>query len=106
MTIKWLGAGYLIYIGLSLGFAKASMAKSDRETINALGRSNWSLFAQGFMIVATNPKVLMFFTAFLPQFYAIESTFWSQYLVLAGTFVIIEITLELFLAAFASKIAR
>ena len=57
------------------------------------------------MIVAMNPKVLIFFTAFLPQFYVIEASFWPQFIILAGTFVAVEVVLEMLLAGFATKVA-
>jgi homoserine/homoserine lactone efflux protein len=106
MVIKWLGAGYLIYLGVSLFRSKASVIDEKNDSDEVQGRSNLSLFIQGFMIVATNPKVLIFFTAFLPQFYVLEVSFWSQFMVLAGTFVAIEIVLETLLASFANKVAN
>ena len=63
------------------------------------------LFAQGLWIVAMNPKAVIFFAAFLPQFYVPQHDLLPQFLVMAGTFVGIEVVVEILLAAFASKLA-
>ena len=105
LTIKWMGAGYLIFLGVSLFRSKISDIDKTNNLEAIPNRSNLGLFVQGFMIVATNPKVLIFFTAFLPQFYTPGTSFWSQFVVLAGTFVVIEIVLEMLLAGFATNVA-
>ncbi|GJL82560.1 MAG: flagellar biosynthesis protein FlgM [marine bacterium B5-7] len=106
MVIKWLGAGYLIYLGILLIRSDASLENARSNQHVQSDRSNSGLFIQGFLVIATNPKVLLFFTAFLPQFYVQESSFWWQFIVMAGTFVVIEVTLEICLAGFAEKIHR
>ena len=63
------------------------------------------LFAQGLWIVVMNPKAVIFFAAFLPQFYVPEHGLLPQFLVMAGTFVGVEVVVEVLLAAFASKLA-
>ncbi len=104
-VIKWLGAAYLIFLGISLMRTKSSLADAPGASGLRKDKSNTSLFFQGFLIVATNPKVLLFFTAFLPQFYVRDLPFWSQFLVLAGTFVAIEMLVEMCLAGFAGKVS-
>ena len=52
-----------------------------------------------------NPKAVIFFAAFLPQFYVPQHDLLPQFLVMAGTFVGIEVVVEILLAAFASKLA-
>ena len=52
-----------------------------------------------------NPKAVIFFAAFLPQFYVPEHGLLPQFLVMAGTFVGIEVVVEILLAAFASRLA-
>jgi threonine/homoserine/homoserine lactone efflux protein len=64
-TVKLLGAGYLIYLGLRalLGSeGEAATAPAAREV--RLGR----IFRQGVLVNVTNPKTALFFFAFLPQF--------------------------------------
>ncbi len=68
--VKLAGATYLIWLGLSMCFS------SDRKTKKQEVRpdnSNWKIFSQGFFNNALNPKVALFFLAFLPQFVAPDS---------------------------------
>jgi homoserine/homoserine lactone efflux protein len=64
--IKWLGAAYLVYLGLSSFVGKTSvMALPDA---NGGLRSGPRILRDGFFLQAANPKALLFFTAILPQF--------------------------------------
>lgn len=103
--IKWLGACYLIYLGVSLMRSRSTFADALGGTHAAAPRSRKYLFAQGFWIVAMNPKALIFFTAFLPQFYVVNESFWPQFAAMAGTFVAIEVLIEVLLACFAYRLA-
>ena len=65
-VVKWLGALYLIYLGVS---AFRNSETQDVTTTKRLsGSSPWSIFWQGFVSDILNPKVAMFFLALLPQF--------------------------------------
>jgi threonine/homoserine/homoserine lactone efflux protein len=64
--IRWLGAAYLIYLGVN-----AFLSKQGAFVVSgspASQRSNASIFWQAFLTDVLNPKVIMFFFAFLPQF--------------------------------------
>ena len=104
-VIKWLGACYLIYLGISLIRTRGAFADVRRESRPATPPSGIYLFAQGLWIVVMNPKAVIFFVAFLPQFYVPEHGLLPQFLAMAGTFVGIEVVVELVLAASASKLA-
>lgn len=75
-VLKWLGAGYLIYIGLGLLFARGvggnTLAGLERATPpdGAAPIRFWPVFVRGFWTNALNPKVALFFLAFVPQFIA------------------------------------
>jgi threonine/homoserine/homoserine lactone efflux protein len=67
-VLKWVGAAYLVYIGLqmlvgSMHDAPAPMTSSRAEAVELR-----SVFLQGFLTNVLNPKVALFFLAFLPQF--------------------------------------
>jgi len=65
--LKWIGAGYLIYLGLRCLFAKApaqSAAPAAPLTAKSLART----FAGGFCVSVGNPKVIAFYCGFLPGF--------------------------------------
>jgi threonine/homoserine/homoserine lactone efflux protein len=103
--IKWLGACYLIYLGISLIRTRGAFADMRRESRPATPPSGVYLFAQGLWIVVMNPKAVIFFAAFLPQFYDPEHGLVPQFLAMAGTFVGIEVVVEVLLATFASRLA-
>jgi threonine/homoserine/homoserine lactone efflux protein len=62
-TVKWLGAGYLIYVGIHTLTQKPT-ALDTVTTQTSLRRS----FVQGVVVNTLNPKVALFFLSFLPQF--------------------------------------
>lgn len=67
--IKWLGAMYLVYIGLQIVRGTFSGATAPEPALVAPLRTGfWVVFLQGFLTNAFNPKVAVFFLAFLPQF--------------------------------------
>jgi threonine/homoserine/homoserine lactone efflux protein len=91
--IKFLGAAYLIYLGI-----KAVIMKSDfNKDLARLPKVNkWRLLKQGIITNALNPKVALFFLSFLPQFIEIGSPLYKAQLFslglwfdLQGTFVLI-----------------
>ena len=94
--VKWLGAAYLIYLGVKT-FVDRGLASEDGREKPALGDGSGSrLLLRGFAVQAANPKALVFFTALLPQFInpgapvAIQllilgiSSLFVEFLVLAG----------------------
>ena len=75
-VLKWLGAGYLVYIGLRMVFSRAPAALglatvADAEKHPANRKELKTIFMRGFWTNALNPKVALFFLAFLPQFIAL-----------------------------------
>jgi threonine/homoserine/homoserine lactone efflux protein len=68
-VVKLVGAAYLLYVGISL-IRSAGAAKSSPSTVVTPPASTRSIFVQGFLTNVLNPKVALFFLAFLPQFVA------------------------------------
>jgi threonine/homoserine/homoserine lactone efflux protein len=64
-VIKWAGAAYLVYVGISLLLVRAE-AEPQLPAVRAARLR--SVFFQGFLTNVLNPKVALFFLAFLPQF--------------------------------------
>jgi threonine/homoserine/homoserine lactone efflux protein len=62
-AIKWVGAAYLLWLAFSLLRDKGGRAQAERPTV-----SGWRLFRAAMLINVLNPKVALFFLAFLPQF--------------------------------------
>lgn len=63
-VVKALGAGYLIYLGLRTLLAAPAKGGTESPT----PRSNRRLFQDGVFVSVLNPKIAVFFLAFLPQF--------------------------------------
>ena len=104
-VIKWLGACYLIYLGVSLIRTRGAFADVRKASRPAAPPSEVYLFGQGLWIVILNPKAVIFFAAFLPQFYDPEHGLVPQFLAMAGTFVGVEVVVEVLLATFASRLS-
>lgn len=63
--VKWLGAAYLIWLGIKMLLSRGDSFVSNENPNN---QSNHSVYWQGVLVSALNPKVAIFFLAFLPQF--------------------------------------
>lgn len=92
-SIKWLGAAYLIWIGID-AIRSASHAGNEldpREAEGLVRRSTrGAIFRQGALIALLNPKTAIFFLAFLPQFVVEGAGTAGQQLFLHGTLVIVS----------------
>ena len=64
MVVKWIGAAYLVYLGVTLLRSRPL----DRAAVAPARASLARVFGQGFLTNVLNPKVALFFLAFLPQF--------------------------------------
>ena len=101
-VLKWLGGAYLVWLGFqvwrspAIGIEVRSPAKPS---------AGWSLFRQGALSALTNPKALLFFAAFLPQFIDPARSLLVQFVIMAGTFAAIEVATEMFIAAMAHRIS-
>lgn len=103
-VIKWAGVVYLIWLGLRM----ILKAKGDDPELSAekTSVSRRSLWLQGFITSAANPKAVVFFAALFPQFLSAEAAFWPQFLILSATYIVID---GMFLSAYglsASWIAK
>jgi threonine/homoserine/homoserine lactone efflux protein len=102
-VVKYLGAAYLVYIGISTLINKTKKIKKPTvETVNP----NVS-FRQALLIELLNPKTALFFLAFLPQFVRSDSyPVTIQLLTLGLTFVLMSITYTTFIAFLTSIIGQ
>ncbi|MEW2922634.1 LysE family translocator [Muricauda sp. ANG21] len=102
--VKYLGAGYLIFLGLKTIFNKADgkfELNEQNETVNYT-----KIYFSGIMTNILNPKVALFFLAFLPQF--IDPNYVQSslpFLILGITFLLTGTIWCLILALFASKLS-
>jgi threonine/homoserine/homoserine lactone efflux protein len=65
-VVKYLGAAYLVWLGLRTLLARPAAADPGRPAPAA--PAGWATFRQGFVVAVLNPKTALFFLAFLPQF--------------------------------------
>ncbi len=99
--LRWLGVAYLVWLGVRTWRAAAT----DLVDARAEPRSMASIFSRGFAVSLTNPKTLLFYAAFLPQFVGTgdgEATY--QLLLLAGTFLAVAVLLDGAWALLASRL--
>ena len=66
-VIRWAGAGYLIWLGVKAWRARDGEAQANGLPASA-PRSSRAVFLQGAVIAVTNPKTIVFYIAFFPQF--------------------------------------
>ncbi len=102
---KWIGAAYLVYLGIRLWRAPPPKVSASAGEGLSCEAGAVRLFVQGFLVAVSNPKALIFFAAFLPQFMMPGAPYWFQLLTLGGTFAVVEFLYELVLAGTAQRIA-
>lgn len=74
-AVKWIGAAYIVYIGVGMLRARAaSKADNAAASVAAAPMAYRKIFLQGFLTNILNPKIALFFLAFVPQFIASGST--------------------------------
>jgi len=95
--IKYMGAGYLIYLGIKTLITKSNFNKkfTSLEPVD-----KWKLFKQGIITNALNPKVALFFLSFLPQFIQIGSPLYKVQLFSLGLWFDLQGTLVLIIVAY------
>lgn len=102
-VVKYLGAAYLIYLGIGKLFF--STDKKSDESVKT--ESLWRIYWQGFVINLLNPKTALFFFAFLPQFVSPErGNITGQSFLLGAIFVLLAIVTDSLYALLASSLAE
>jgi homoserine/homoserine lactone efflux protein len=99
--MKWIGGAYLVWLGIQVW---RSPPVGVQPGIPGGERSRPSMFRQGALSALTNPKVLLFFAAFLPHFIDPARTLVTQFAVMAGTFAALEFATELLIVGMAQPI--
>ncbi|MEL6149416.1 MAG: LysE family translocator [Chloroflexota bacterium] len=89
-VVKYLGAAYLIYLGVRTLLAPNKSVTDDAMEIDT--RTHWRVFREGAVVNILNPKTALFFFAFLPQFVnPTGSAIATQIVVLGLIFVVIAL---------------
>jgi threonine/homoserine/homoserine lactone efflux protein len=100
-ALRWIGGAYLIYLGIKLWRAPVQTSElTDTPKANPL-----RMFAHSYAVTALNPKSIIFFVAFVPQFLQPSRPFLDQVVILEATFVTLA-TLNAAMFAFLAAAAR
>jgi threonine/homoserine/homoserine lactone efflux protein len=84
-VLKWLGVVYLVYIGVAR--LRAACNRESAENVRQMSGSG--TFWRGFLVGLTNPKTILFFGAFLPQWTTASLPIGPQIAVLSVTFLVL-----------------
>ena len=100
--LRWAGVLYLVYLGVQQWRAvPVALEDLDARAIPAR-----ALFWQGFVVSATNPKTLLFYAAFFPQFVDPVSPLMAQLVLLSATFLILATVLDGAYVLLAGRLRR
>jgi RhtB (resistance to homoserine/threonine) family protein len=112
-VIKFVGAIYLIYLGVRLIFAKSAAEPSSSGSTQASARAAGApkslrqLFLQGFWTNVLNPKVVLFFVSFFPQFVSTGNDHKAlAFLTLGVVFVVMSMAWNSFVAWIAGSVTQ
>lgn len=102
--LKWVGALYLIYLGVRMlmGAGKATGVDLDK----AEAASSRTVFLHATAVTALNPKSIAFFIAFVPQFVTAEAALLPQFAILIATFIGLAVINVLAYAFLADELKR
>ena len=89
-ALRWAGVAYLLYLGVMAWRAPAT----DLSAVHVQDVTARQMFWQGFAVSLTNPKTLLFYAAFLPQFVAADAEPTTALALLSATFVGIAVVLD------------
>jgi threonine/homoserine/homoserine lactone efflux protein len=107
-VLKWIGAAYLIYMGIKLW--RVPVGSASKAEMQDTGETRpWRIFLHAYIVTALNPKGIIFFIAFLPQFLETSHPLVPQMLLFEATFLVLGMTnasLYALMAAAARKTIR
>ncbi|MFZ0614082.1 MAG: LysE family translocator [Desulfobacterales bacterium] len=99
--LRWIGAVYLIYLGIRLWCSNPILQDITSQSTTVSRRR---FFANAYVVTALNPKSIVFFVAFLPQFVDHRSQIALQFIVLGVTFLILAALNSTLYGLFAGRL--
>lgn len=102
-ALKWIGAAYLIYLGIKLW--RAPVANRETGEMPAKNEKATRIFLHAYVVTALNPKSIIFFVAFLPQFLDTTRPVFMQMVIFETTFLVLA-TLNAGTYALMASMAR
>ncbi|UVE18908.1 LysE family translocator [Pseudomonas sp. LS44] len=101
VVLKLAGGAYLVWLGIQLWRAPPMQLSAPSGSASKPGTA---MFRQGLLSAISNPKVILFYGAFLPQFIDPQGNLWLQFAVMALTFALTEGLTEYLLARLAHRV--
>ncbi|MGH1485516.1 MAG: LysE family translocator [Cellvibrionaceae bacterium] len=101
--MKYIGAAYLIYLGIKLWRAPLSPIDVTKTSFNVDSKNKRRQFLEGFVMQLTNPKAVFFFMSIFPQFVNHQAQFSGQFFILVATYSSLVVAIHLCYAAMASS---
>ncbi|MGK6313570.1 LysE family translocator [Neorhizobium sp. DT-125] len=104
-VLKWVGAAYLIYLGIKLWRAPVSERTAEVDEAETQSAKPFRVFLHAYAVTALNPKSIVFFVAFLPQFLDLSKPLFLQMAIFEATFLTLA-TLNATLYGLLAALAR
>ncbi len=101
--IKWIGVGYLIYMGIMKIISIPETVTFEKRNKD---KSFFKLYSEGFLMSASNPKAIVFFAALFPMFINQNMAFVPQVVILGMTYLVIDGVCLLVYVKFASRLKK
>ena len=101
-ALKWVGAAYLVYLGIKLWRAGGALDAAPRTDAASAAK----MLGHAWLVTALNPKSITFFVAFLPAFLDPKADFLTQMLVFETTFLVLAFANAFGYALVASRARR
>jgi threonine/homoserine/homoserine lactone efflux protein len=100
-VVKWIGAGYLVYLGVTALLSQRGVISVDADD----ARTSGTIFWQAFVSDVLNPKVALFFLALLPQFINPRDSHPTLEILLLGVTVnVIALTINTVIVCFSARL--
>ena len=99
--IRYAGVAYLVYLGIRLILTRPEVVEGPDQVRSR--EPAWSIFRRGFWVNLLNPKAIVFFLAFVPQFISLDRDALPQYAILIGTVMVVDVIVMWFFFAAAAK---
>lgn len=100
-VIRYAGAAYLVYLGIRQFLSRPDLGQE--KVVAQRNEPAWSIFRRGLWVNLLNPKAIVFFLAFMPQFIRPDEPLLAQYAVLTATVVVIDVLVMWFFFAAAAR---
>jgi len=101
-VLKWVGAAYLVYLGIRLWRSEPRLSEPGTAEV----RARPGIFGHAFVVTALNPKSIAFFVAFVPQFIDGSAPLLPQLVIMEATFVTLAAVNALVVALAADQLRR